>query len=545
MSTVRLRCLAMVLAIASGFSFGVPRSWGAQAASSVVVFPVTDQGVAVPVPPAASSGSPAATAGGHAHGARRAPDTSTSGSTGPSQAPTVRESSARPASRLVQNFDGVGSLDSEVTNFGAKFEPPDQGLCEGNGFVIEPVNSAYRVYRTDGTSIAGPFNVNDLFDEGGLEFTSDPRCHFDPTTNTWFAEILFISADNRSSREDIAINASGDPTTPWTQYRIDTTDGKGQGCPCFGDQPRIGIDQFNVYISTDEFSIVGKQFNGPQIYAISKSDLVSGAPAHFAHFGNNIRLGSTSPVAVEPALSAGTPDAEYFLNAFDPHFTSDHRIGVWAMTDRAGVASGHAPTLSATIIASETYGRPLGAPQKGASSLLDGGDDRMQQTQFISGSIWGELTTGVAISGDTAPRDGAAWFEVTPTLNGNLIGGAAVAAQGYVAVPGSYLIYPALQVDSSGRAAMAFTQTDSSRFPSADYAVLSAGAAQFGAPIVAAAGSGPYDPLATRWGDYSWAVLDPATDRFWMATEYMPPASSQTTTGQRNWGTRVLEVSVT
>ena len=92
---------------------------------------------------------------------------------------------------LLENFNGVSSRDSAKTNFGAEFEPPDQGLCEGNGFVIEPVNSAYTIYRTNGSTVAGPFNVNKLFDEGFKQFTSDPRCFFDKTTNTWFASILF------------------------------------------------------------------------------------------------------------------------------------------------------------------------------------------------------------------------------------------------------------------------------------------------------------------------------------------------------------------
>jgi hypothetical protein len=57
-------------------------------------------------------------------------------------------------------------------------------------------------------------------------------------------------------------------------------------------------------------------------------------------------------------------------------------------------------------------------------------------------------------------------------------------------------------------------------------------------------GTGPYDPAATRWGDYSWAVLDATTYSVWMATEYMPPLASQTTDRLRNWGTRVLRLSL-
>ncbi len=305
----------------------------------------------------------------------------------------------------------------------------------------------------------------------------------------------------------------------------------------------LGIDQHNVYITTDEFSILGPQFNGGQLYAFSKSDLVAGKPVHFAHFAN-LSLGGQLALSIEPALSTGTPNAEYFLNSFDPNGTFDNRIGVWAMTDQQDVATGDAPILSATVISSETYGLPVGAPQKGNTLLLNAGDDRMQQAQYIAGNVWGELTTGITIPGDPAQRDGAAWFQVHPTLSGNHIGTVTIANQGYVAKSGNYLIYPALQADATGRAAMVFTETSASRFPAAAYAVINTGGTQFGAPVVAANGSGPYDPKATRWGDYSWAVLDPVTGKFWLATEYMPPKSSWTTTGQRNWGTRVLEVSV-
>src|SRR5579885_2652395 len=62
------------------------------------------------------------------------------------------------AGNILRNFNGVSSLDSEVTNFNAEFEPPDQGLCVGNGFVLEPVNSAFTIYRTNGSVVLGPLN---------------------------------------------------------------------------------------------------------------------------------------------------------------------------------------------------------------------------------------------------------------------------------------------------------------------------------------------------------------------------------------------------
>jgi len=537
----KVRCLAVAIAtVAAALAAMVPGGGSAAGGSSVTYFSAHDQGVASPVartasPSTASRSAPTT----HARGARGLHGAASANSA----APTASSSTASVTSSLVKNFNGVSSLDSQQTNYNLKFEPPDQGLCEGNGFVLEAVNSAYSFWHSNGTKIEGPFNVNDLFNEGGQEFTSDPRCHYDPTTNTWFATILFIASDNQSSHLDIAVNTTGDPTNLWTEYRIDTTDTGGNGCPCFGDQPRLGIDQHNLYVSSDEFSILGPQFNGGDLYAFSKSDLIAGKPVHFAHFAH-LSLGGQLVLSINPALSTGTPAAEYFLNSFDPNGTFDNRIGVWAMTDNEDVATGDTPVLSAMVITSEPYGLPVGAPQKGSTSLLNAGDDRMQQTQFVNGDVWGELTSAVTIPGDSAERDGGAWFDVHPTLSGGHISGATITKQGYVEKQGNYLIYPALQVDTAGRGAMVFTESSATRFPSAAYAAIGSGGTQFGAPIVAAAGSGPYDVNATRWGDYSWAVWDPVTDRFWLATEYIPPKSSWTTTGQRNWGTRVLEVSV-
>jgi len=168
---------------------------------------------------APSSGSAAASASAvasaaHSHGVRAVPRSSSGAAAIVPSAAGGRASAAAAstASKLATAFNGVSSRDSEVTNFNLRFEPPDQGLCAGAGFVLEPVNSAYRIYTTNGTSIRGPFNINDLFNEGAKEFTSDPRCWYDPTTQTWFAVILFLNDTFTEGRIDIAVNPSTDPT---------------------------------------------------------------------------------------------------------------------------------------------------------------------------------------------------------------------------------------------------------------------------------------------------------------------------------------------
>jgi len=553
----------LVVALAGGGLLVAASSVPAQAtpaastsgSSSVVVSSQTGQpGLSAKVLRSAAAAAPTSGAVSvpPARGARSLPRTSPVGAARVA-APTA--SSATPdaagaAAHLLRSFDGTSSKDSQFTNFDAKFEPPDQGLCAGAGFVLEPVNSAYRIYDTKGNTLRGPFNVNELFNEGGKEFTSDPRCWYDPTTHAWFAVVLFLNDTFTEGRIDIAVNPNPSPTGLWTEYQIDTTfDGRDgepnlPGCPCFGDQPRLGIDQTNLYVTTDEFSINGPQFYGGQIYAISKADLVAGAAnAHFVRFGN-LHLGGALAGAPQPALSIGTPPAEYFLSQLDANGSGDHRIGVWAMTNRDQVGTGGSPTLSKVVISSEAYVSPPASQQRGSSSLIDSGDDRMQQASFVNGTLWGELGTAFRPAGDTADRAGVAWFQVRPQLTGNALSGATIVRQGYLSVSGQNLLYPAIQPDAAGNAAMVFTLTGKRRYPSAAFSVLAAGAVDFSAPVVAAAGSGPYDKHSTRWGDYSFAVPDWTSDAVWLATEYMPPSSSQTTTGQRNWGTRVIKVNL-
>ena len=530
---------------ATGIALAAPLHPGIVAAAPAAVYASGTTGVVAPSHAAAAAAIQTVT---HAQRGARAVPSSAGAARLHVTAPTAVAATASVASSLLENFNGTSSNDSRRTNFNQQFEPPDQGLCVGNGYVLEPVNSAFRIFKTDGHSLIGPTNVNDLFDQGSTQFTSDPRCYYDPTTNTWFATILFLSGgevpDGKSSQLDIAVNSSGNPENIWTQYQIDTTDPGGNGCPCFGDQPTLGIDQDNLYVSTNEFSILGPQFNGAQVYAFSKKDLVAGAPVHFAHFAN-LTIGGNIAASVQPAIITGAPKAEFFLNSLDPNGTGDTHLGVWAMTDRTALQHGELPKLSSTVITSEAYGIPPPSTQKGSTSTIDSGDDRMQQTQYINGLVWGELTTTVTLAHDSTARAGAAWFSVRPSLSGGHIGASVIEHQGYVVeTSGNNVIYPALQSLPSGNVAMVFTVTGAAHFPSAAYAVLGAGQSAFGAINIAAAGTGPYSKTSTRWGDYSWAVIDPTAPAVWLATEYVPPLSSQTPNGLSNWGTRVLEVAV-
>ena len=479
----KLCCLTVLSAVAVCAVFP-GAALGARGTVKVYASGVT--GVATRAVDQSASLSPGAAFG--SRGARRRPHSASRAAPATALPRAASSGLTASASPLLANFNGTSSRDSAVTNFNQEFEPPDQGLCAGNGFVMDMVNSAYTIYKPHGAVVSGPFNINGPFGEGLTQFTSDPRCYYDPSTNTWFATILFISggdfgAFGDTSHLDIAVNSPNGPTRSTATRAIPPTRGSSirstrltravTAARASAISRGSGSTRrtFTSVVMSSRSTV--REFDGGEIYAISKKDLVALKPTvHFVRFPH-LSIGGTTPLAPQPALTTGSSSAEYFLGSLDPNGTFDQRLGVWAMTNTSAVSMGAKPTLSSLVLTSEAYGVPPGAEQKGTTSLLDSGDDRMQQTQFINGSVWGELDTALTIPGDSAPRAGAAWFRVRPHLTaGKLDSTTKVLQQGYVAVKGRYFIYPALQVAPDGGAAMVATLSGSNLFPSAAFTTL-------------------------------------------------------------------------
>jgi hypothetical protein len=92
------------------------------------------------------------------------------------------------------SFNGLTHRDQRLANGGNQFslEPPDQGLCVGNGFILETVNDVLRVYNTSGSALTNPIDLNTFLGypaqfnrTTGLQgpFVTDPHCYYDAATN--------------------------------------------------------------------------------------------------------------------------------------------------------------------------------------------------------------------------------------------------------------------------------------------------------------------------------------------------------------------------
>jgi len=489
-------------------------------------------------------------------------------------------------------FNGLSHVDQRTANGGNQFslEPPDQGLCAGNGFVIETVNDVIQVYNQQGLPLTGVEDMNTFWGLAAAidrvhgifgPFVSDPKCYYDHQTQRWFVSEL--DQDNGTNAGAtgrflnlLAVSLTSDPTQGFALFSYDVTDDglngtpNHAGCPCFGDQPLLGADKFGVYQTTNEFG--ASTFNGAQIYAISKAQLIAAAnssgplPEVIAIDASQqlVPFGGLS-YSIQPATSPGGDDweggqngVEYFLSALQFIDTFDNRIAVWAITNTRSLNS-NAPTLtlSFAVLNSETYGQPNPATQKAGEfplgtlhgdplPLLNTNDDRMNQVVFADGILYGGVNSLLKVKG--AEHQGIAWFGVKPSFFGPTLKGRVV-RQGYVAVAGEDVLFPSLGINSDGNGVIAFTLAGNDFFPSAAYTDVIGG---FGLPFVHVAGAGqdPDDgftayPQITpangvgRWGDYSAAVAD--GERIWFASEYIPKACSGLAlpcrTLNANWGT--------
>jgi hypothetical protein len=484
-------------------------------------------------------------------------------------------------------FNGLNAEDQEFDNR-FDLEPPDQGLCAGNGLIIEHVNLVLSVYTQSGSRVAGPAPSNFFFGVPS-DFLSDPRCYFDPGTSRWFMTITdSASVDIIPGRSFVlgAVSADANPLDGFALFAIDVTDDGQFGTPshpgcdqggCFGDQPLLGADDNGIYITTNEFGVFTPTSNGAQIYAISKAGLESLFGAQIISPGvhlANIPLAEGIAASIQPATSptvGGEPNkgTEYFMSSLNFIGASDNRIAVWALTNTSSLNSA-SPNLKLqhVVLKTKVYEEPFGAQQKkGPTPLgtllgdpeetLNPDDNRMQQVAFSGNLLYSAITSTIFDGSEFV--DGILYFIVQPgfTSTGKLT--AVLKADNYLTVEGENLIYPAIGISDDNQGAMVFTLAGPKFFPSAAFVRINQDGAN-GEVHVAAEGVAPDDgfsgyvgipsniKLEGRWGDYSAAVAD-GEHNIIIATEYISGHRVKPILpngpGLANWSTSISAVRIT
>src|SRR5213594_4408651 len=354
--------------------------------------------------------------------------------TGAPVAAGVGVSSSGPLT-VLSTFNGLNHRNQRLANGARQFslEPPDQGLCVGNGVEMEIINDVMKIYDASGGTVKGTTDLNTFLGYPPQiirstltfgPFVTDPSCYYDAATNRWFADVLTIDvypvADpanhirggdfTGTNHLDLAVSKTGDPTGEWTIYRIPVQDDGTGGTPnhgctgippygqptlptnpnaCLGDYPHLGADANGVYLTTNEYSFFGNDFHGAQLYAFSKPALASGAASVAVtqidtHGMDNGNSGFTIWPATAPAgLNSGANNGtEYFMssNAADEAHGNGVAVGprrstqllVWSLTHTSTLDSTPDLNLSHKTLSVGLYVVPARSEQKvGDTPLID------------------------------------------------------------------------------------------------------------------------------------------------------------------------------
>ena len=459
---------------------------------------------------------------------------------------------------LITSWQGLDFFDQRFANNGNQFsvEPPDQGLCAGNGFVVESTNDVLEISDSAGNALTPAVDLNTFYGypaainrlASPLQFgpsITDPSCYFDPDTQRWFHVVLTLDRASPTTQSlsganhlDIAVSTTADPRGSWVVSKVpvqnDGTQGTpDHGCvargpnntlvhgPCLGDYPHIGADANGFYITTNEFNLAAPGFRGAQIYALSKHALAANASTVNVVLWDTtdttlgVQLDGTPGFTVWPAQSpAGSYalNTEYLLSS-EAVFQAtgvDTRLRVWTISNTAALDSAtDLPTLGMAVANVIPYAVPGTSFQKAGNvplrdCIADPACAPRVGSTVNPNNQETRLPSNDSRMQQVSYANGKLWgaLDTGLTVDGAPQAGIAyfainpssrfVFAQGYVGFSGNNAIYPALAVSSSGRGVLAFTLVGNDHYPSAAYVSVDA---KIGAGDlhVVAEGAGPQD----------------------------------------------------
>ncbi|PRW60878.1 hypothetical protein C2E21_0090 [Chlorella sorokiniana] len=488
-------------------------------------------------------------------------------------------------------FPGLNVLEQALANDGSSWEIPGQGLCVGNGVVLQAVNSAIRLHSVKNGAPLGPAAPLNAFMglPGGRLY--NPTCQFDAATRRWF---LAASASERGVA--LSVSMTADPSKGWRHFVM--------APPVPLALPAYRIPWLAVYpeavvvsgVLNNGSTALGYDRLGSFVHAISKAELLSGPASRVPGcYANASALPNTAAASdVVPAQQLA-PEWQHMgaaqpipLLATAPDranpSASVTNLPVYMLRLPSGrnlASPGAVATLSLQSVglpAKAAYRMPPPAaqpsslvPPRGFTNYgisqpyrLDALEARMQSVVAHGARVF--ATWGSAVSQGATDYAGVAWA----VLDVGWHGVARVADAGLLGLKGSSLLAPAIAVAHEGRfAAISVTAVDgSATFPSSAFISLSvshSGRSTAGDVVMLARGVGPIDGFTGyitpnrvgRFGDYNAAAVDPSNPcNIWVATEfvaqYCTPQQYQATSGAArcngtrtaggNWATQISQL---
>ncbi|MBX7107787.1 MAG: T9SS type A sorting domain-containing protein [Chitinophagales bacterium] len=441
--------------------------------------------------------------------------------------PDARPSGADPVRQL--KGDTRDSSDTELTmlsnweGMSANIDPSDNCIVAGPNHVMQMVNNNIstfiRIWDKAGNILVDELKVKDF---SGINDCGDPNMVYDEQADRF---VLLVLGSCSSSKLEICVSQTNDPTGEWYVYSFTTSGG-------FPDYPKLSAWGDSYFITTNS--------NSPTIWAVDRTAVLDGLPIgtvqKFTLTGfPSIGFESASPVNFtgtnlppegSPALMIRVAD-----DAWGGSIDSDHleifEVQIDWLTPANSTISGPF-NLATSDYNSEMCGfNSLNCiPQPGTNLKLDPLAnivmDKVQYRNFLTHESI-VCTHGVNADGDETA--GVRWYELRKENGGVWY----VYQEGTYSPDAENRWMSSISINDDGAIALGYNISSETIYPGA---MVTGRAAcdelnlMTAAETTGAAGSNHNN--SNRYGDYNGMVTDPADGSFWFTASYNPTTSWST-----------------
>jgi hypothetical protein len=438
--------------------------------------------------------------------------------------------------------------------------PPDSDGDVGPDHYVEAVNSTFKVFDKNGSTLAGPTTYNSFFSTlVGTPCANanqgDPFAFYDHLADRWvITDFAFPAFPGTSFFECIGVSQSPDPVAgPWALYAIQIDPANNNQ---LGDYPKFamwdsgGNPAQNAYFFTVNLFINNTTFVGVRAFALDRASMLTAGPANAIAFTVPLAGVGASYSFVPATFRTGDPPPsgrdEMVLAIDSPntggvsltqiHARFFHVDFVTPGDSTFGVGADHTPNAEITVdpfVDAFTNGAGFTiVPQTGTSQRIDTLGDKIMtplvyQNRGGTESLWADST--VCQDAPCTQPTGVRWYQFDVT--GGTFPATPVQQQTWTnGGDGLYRFMPSIAVDDAGNTAIGYSVSSGAVHPGIRYAGRLAGdplndLGQGEATMFTGPGS-QLDSFG-RWGDYSMTTIDPADGMtFWHVNEYYPSNSS-------------------
>jgi len=424
-----------------------------------------------------------------------------------------------------------GGAKAPTANFNGQnspYFPPDCNGVAGPNHYMQTVNTTYAIYSKTGTLLAGPTNMNLLFNgvTGSNCNDGDPIILYDEQADRWVATEFSLCGSNDLML--MAVSTTNDPTGTWNAYSFDVA-----GMP---DYPKFSVWQDGYYMGDNNSS-------SNDIYVFERDQMIAGGTSpKFVGFNNSWRPGSVDGFMCVPPVDNDGPFAPtgapgLFIAMSDDAFNSGvdqlwiYELSVnWANTSLS--TFNRTQQLDVAPFDSNFGNNWTNIKQPGTSQELDAVPQViMNVPQYRNFGSYQTIVCCHSVDVDNTDHAGVRWYELRKTPPATTW---TVRQQGTYAPDAHSRWMGSIMLNGNNELGLGYSISSTTVYPgirycgqtSAEYNNAS-GILDFPEDIIQEGTSSQTG--AERWGDYAQMSVDPADDgTFWFTSEYNSGSNRKT-----------------